>query len=492
MSEEWSCDACTFRQPADADQCAMCQNVNPFKIRTPINIDGIKNEYLSLSGPRKNNEYGKVIYRDPDLIDTTELNDIFDIYQINNDIATSSWPLFVFAERKFDKLAEYDSTISFRINALFLDDKIYDDFDAFKKIIDNDFNVLLKYIKNGHDIIVPAPNDTNLSGYNSDLFFKKIDNEQKQVVFHNILNQYQRDFHHIEYIQHKFDILQKIGAQNSENGINKQVEDNNSSDIIVFGYFRDYQTICNVASDIINVCVSYYTYLNDSKLLKLVYCDKNGNIDESKYKLRVFPNYYTFKQIAKKIENEWKISHIYDKYEAGVLDVPYIHLWFKFHQIKRIYAIDKMKAKVSHNEIDGDKNQDRWVEFPDDYLVRERVNIIDNKQIIVIEEKQNESELIDSWPIIKYKISNMNWPYGLQTGDIINVKDEQDKWYEALIRYVFPKGDFLNKMDGKCVVHYIGWNIKWDEPLLINDEDRIAPRFAHVKAPHRPRKKKKK
>merc|ERR1712154_394370 len=65
--------------------------------------------------------------------------------------------------------------------------------------------------------------------------------------------------------------------------------------------------------------------------------------------------------------------------------------------------------------------------------------------------------------------------------------DDQQKWYESLIRYVYPKDH--ESMAGKCIVHYIGWNIKWDEPLDINDDERLKQRHSESNGPHRPRKK---
>ena len=76
------------------------------------------------------------------------------------------------------------------------------------------------------------------------------------------------------------------------------------------------------------------------------------------------------------------------------------------------------------------------------------------------------------WPRAK----GDDWRETLQTGDIVECKDEYEKWYETLVRYVYPKEH--KTMAGKCIIHYIGWNIKWDEPLDI-DSDRIAKRYTN-------------
>ena len=66
------------------------------------------------------------------------------------------------------------------------------------------------------------------------------------------------------------------------------------------------------------------------------------------------------------------------------------------------------------------------------------------------------------------------------------MRDEQEKYYESLVRFVYPKDH--ETMAGKCIIHYIGWNIKWDEPLDINS-DRICKRHSNKFGPHRHRRK---
>lgn len=54
-----------------------------------------------------------------------------------------------------------------------------------------------------------------------------------------------------------------------------------------------------------------------------------------------------------------------------------------------------------------------------------------------------------------------------------------------MVRYVYPKD---HEKHGQCIIHYIGWNIKWDEPYHISDTERMAKRNTNTKGPHRPRK----
>ena len=209
-------------------------------------------------------------------------------------------------------------------------------------------------------------------------------------------------------------------------------------------------------------------------------------------------------------------------------DTPLVHIWLKFGQIKAIYPIDKNKAKVSEEEL-ANEDPERWVEVPDDYLKTKLDDLFltqqqensqqaaaaestteatadatgtdttdDAKQpeeetkeetqeaqqqkdfFIVIEKKQEDKD--NPWPRAKGE----DWRETLQTGDIIDCKDDQDKWYECLVRHVYPSD---HEKHGTFIVHYIGWNIKWDEPLKIADTDRVSQRHCHTSGPHRPKKK---
>ena len=47
-----------------------------------------------------------------------------------------------------------------------------------------------------------------------------------------------------------------------------------------------------------------------------------------------------------------------------------------------------------------------------------------------------------------------------------------------MVRYVYPKDD---EKHGQCIIHYVGWNIKWDEPYHISDTERMAKRNTNIK-----------
>merc|ERR1719411_1264915 len=81
--------------------------------------------------------------------------------------------------------------------------------------------------------------------------------------------------------------------------------------------------------------------------------------------------------------------------------------------------------------------------------------------------------------------SKDDWINYLKIGDIVDAKDDQEKWYESVIRYIEMKQD--RKL---LYVHYIGWNKKWDEEIFADDFKRIAKRNSITAGPHRHANKK--
>ena len=112
--QQWSCSVCTFKQSANASNCSMCSNPNPFKINSTQNVSFyqprkaskpkpfVKDELIYQSQPRKNGEFGKIIYQ-TERITKQQVLDTYSIYLLNTDIGTSSWPLYVFGENDIDK-----------------------------------------------------------------------------------------------------------------------------------------------------------------------------------------------------------------------------------------------------------------------------------------------------------------------------------------------------------------------------------------------------
>ena len=137
-----------------------------------------------------------------------------------------------------------------------------------------------------------------------------------------------------------------------------------------------------------------------------------------------------------------------------------------------MYPVDTAKVTVRIEDI---KDEDKWVEIPNDRRFYALYQIgLDCREIIPIKvELANKHK---AW-LTKRR---SDWREALQIGDIIDVKDTQNKWYESVVRYVYPPTS--NKY-GKCVIHYIGWREKYDEELNINDR-RLAKRNTYTSGPH--------
>ena len=94
--------------------------------------------------------------------------------------------------------------------------------------MDRDFAVLTEYVQSGHDIIVPSPNMQDLYGQYEHNYWEKVNNERKQVIYHNIGTGLARiPFEYIKYIQRKFDALKALadsngGADEAANGMEEK------------------------------------------------------------------------------------------------------------------------------------------------------------------------------------------------------------------------------------------------------------------------------
>lgn len=68
-----------------------------------------------------------------------------------------------------------------------------------------------------------------------------------------------------------------------------------------------------------------------------------------------------------------------------------------------------------------------------------------------------------------------NWKENLEEGNIINVKDDWNTWYEAFIVDIIRKEQKTRAYE----VMFRGWSKKWNIVLPI-DSDKLAPRYKHV------------
>ena len=217
--------------------------------------------------------------------------------------------------------------------------------------------------------------------------------------------------------------------------------------------------------------------------------EKTGNVNRNTYEIRQLPLTYTLKEFAEdvklcalhasqysrnkdvfQIENEMDVDHM-DK----EMNMPGIHFWVKFGVIKGIYLVNKKNAKVTKEDLKYEDTE-RLVEIPDDWL--RKIEICDTDIYEIVVEKKNKN---GTWPRAKESFERDT----LQTGDFVDICDTQNIWYEGLVRCVYPKS---SDKYGKCAIHFVGWNAKWDEEIDIANCDRLAKRHDFSKGPYRDKK----
>jgi len=208
----------------------------------------------------------------------------------------------------------------------------------------------------------------------------------------------------------------------------------------------------------------------DSFEFKLIYArEVDGAIDPNNAQLtesKNFPTTHTLKDIANEMDGD-------------------VRIWLKLGQMKSIFP-GYAQNKSPHNPLAltlerlDDDDDNRWVEVPDDYLdttwLEELVSTLTLSPLIAIEKRRADG----SWP----RTPTDSWRSTLRCGDIIDANDEYGqtgKWYESVVRCVYPS---QHPKHGQCKVHYIGWEMKWDEDIDV-DSQRLAKRGTHTNGPHR-------
>ena len=188
----------------------------------------------------------------------------------------------------------------------------------------------------------------------------------------------------------------------------------------------------------------------------------------------------------------------------------FIKFWMRFKDICTIYQLDRNRknAECSLEDIMAiEEDPNRWVEVPDDYTKWTKFHIgyidcvsgvnndPDEPQEIGLEFYDPQKRV---WPSridlnAEMSSSEMNeqtyadqgaqdWTRHLKVGDFADAKDYKGKWYESVIRYIEGAED-----DRTMIVHFIGWNPKWDEKVSANSS--ILRRGTKTKGPHRPHSK---
>ena len=191
-----------------------------------------------------------------------------------------------------------------------------------------------------------------------------------------------------------------------------------------------------------------------------------------------------------------------------------VRLWSKFKFMKDIFPLNDAFINLTAEEL-GTVDPEKWVEIPDRFMHWNAGENNTNKTypMIAIERRRSEKRVriisdrneihkaitqclemysigyvstiimdympkMTQWPSV---CETDDWRQNLGTGDIVDVRDMYNKWYESMIRYVYPKN---SDKFGKCIVHYIGWEIRWDEIIDIYDEERLMKRNTHTIGPY--------
>ena len=304
---------------------------------------------------------------------------------------------------------------------------------------------------------------------------------------------------------------------------------------LINGYIRQQKYLKDDIPDVIQSLIVKHLNLYFIKLNYNIYNDPSLQKIQKEYmdKYLVLKENKTLRDIARNLEK----SYDYDLYQDELkeyhtnLYAYFVRIWMKFNDIKSIYIVSNRKIdkdKITMDTIDNcenegenenndnnnNNNNDRWVEIPCDFEMAKvsdlDLMIADKKEKdyileIGIEKYQQENKL---WPfrnkeflpnnddvfinensssqndvILPIGSDSVKWINYLKIGDIVDCKDyQQDKWYECLIRFIEMKDE--NMM---IYIHWIGWNKKWDEPMVANNISRVAKRNTYTKGPHRPR-----
>ena len=197
---------------------------------------------------------------------------------------------------------------------------------------------------------------------------------------------------------------------------------------------------------------------------------------------------------------EFNYNDILNRHGVGYIqEYPsFTRLWMKYSDLRSIYRVRTKKVECPQRvilknrwvKVPDDRCCDRWVEVPDDHLTKflvefKGIHHRDRAMEIAVEFYDQE---LNKWPTSEYvrkpQVSadavdqcvemedHRLWTQQLKVGDIVDVKDKWDKWYEAVIRRIFEN----EEKEREFVVHYIGWNVKWDEKVSASDTAIVRKR----------------
>ena len=258
---------------------------------------------------------------------------------------------------------------------------------------------------------------------------------------------------------------------------------NKLSKLLVSGYCRMQTKSAIHFPDVIQSLIAKYINMF---LVRLNYNVPVGLSEEKQRylpKILSLPSGVTMLSLAQFLERKGPFKYDYDSLPHGVVrsNAPFLRLWARFKMAEVIY-LNGSRYYTVRSIMAMEKAPRRWVEIPNDCMIRSVTTFEDGYDDVSNEDPiEFGVEFYDldegAWRSRK----KYHWTNQLQVGDIIDVKDDQGKWYESLILCIEGPDD-----ERKLFVHYIGWNSKYDELLSAVDSARIQKRGTMTKGPYYP------
>ena len=237
-------------------------------------------------------------------------------------------------------------------------------------------------------------------------------------------------------------------------------------------------------------------------------------VDDSTFIVEKFNKGTTFKQITDKYKTE--LDSKTHEYVSNHKDIDaryfvWIHIWCQFGAIKQYYPVDK-NIRITPQEFEN-INLKKWVEMPDDIICCKRpiddemMNFGEYNRICIEficrretdDEKDNVKDDDNVGHGLIYK-TKLYWPlskpdsewknFDLSIGDILDVIDVKNTWYESVVRAVKMDNDNSNngkkkeKRKKKIAVHFIGWDVSWDQWIEIGPK-KTKKRHSETMGPYR-------
>ena len=210
-------------------------------------------------------------------------------------------------------------------------------------------------------------------------------------------------------------------------------------------------------------------------------------------------------QLAQCLEREGPIKYNHDDIGSWVSEfVPrtFVRIWMRFKYVCDIYPFkgSRRAEQVTMEDIMAiEEDPNRWVEVPDDCakfaFIWEKNDIPEDDEPLEIA-LEFYDQIHGVWPSqgnhgieelppevneeSDAKETTQEWRHQLKVGDFVDALDDQDKWYESVVKYIDGPED-----DKKLLIHYIGWNVKWNEKISATNEERIQKRGTLTKGPAR-------